>query len=94
VKHLAELEAKLLPLFREAAERIGQEHPSFKFQVFSSSVGGATAYQGHNLGLECMFPDAGDHEADCVAASVRVMHLTSLCFQRLVWSGGVVSILM
>lgn len=77
MKHLAELEAKLLPLFREAAERIGQEHPSFKFQVFSSSVGGATAYQGHNLGLECMFPDAGDHEADCVAASVRVMHLTT-----------------
>ena len=77
VNHVAELEAMFLPLLREAAVRIAEEHPSFKFSVWSSSVGGATAYQGHNLGIECTFPDAAAHEADCVAASIGVMHLST-----------------
>jgi len=77
VQHVAELEATLLPLFQEEAEQVRREYPAFKFNVWSSSVGGATTYQGHDIGLECIFPDAADHEADCVAACVGVKHLTT-----------------
>ena len=77
MQHVAELEATLLPLFREEAELVRREYPGFIFNVWSSSVGSATTYQGHNLGLECIFPDAADHEADCVAACVGVKHLTT-----------------
>jgi hypothetical protein len=75
--HVEDLEARFLPWFRDAAEQLRLQFPNYKFMVWSSSVGGATTYQGHNLGVECLFPDAADHEADCVAAYVGVKHLTT-----------------
>ena len=88
---VVELEELLLPQFREAASRLASEFPQYKLHVWSSSVGGATEYQGHNLGVECLFPDAADHEADCVAAYATVKHLTTeplLCEACVAWGQG------
>lgn len=64
-------------MFRQAERQFTSAFPNFKFHVWSSSVGGATEYQGHGVGLECVFPDATDEEADCVGMSVEVWHITT-----------------
>ena len=74
---VTELERVFLPLLQEAERVAASEHPQFKFNVGSSSVGGLTAYQGHTVWLECTFPDAADHEADSVAIMVVVKHITT-----------------
>jgi hypothetical protein len=88
---VVEMEQLLLPRFREAAAGLASEYPQYKFQLWSASTGGATEYQGHDLGVECSFPDAEDHEADCVAAYVGVKHLTTeplLCEACVEWGKG------
>ena len=88
---VGEMEQLLLPQFRDAATDVSSIYPRYKFSVFSSAIGGATDYQGHNLGLECTFPDAADHEADCVAALIGVKHLTSrpqFWEAAVEWGGG------
>jgi hypothetical protein len=74
---VSDLEGFYLPMFRQAELQLTSAFPNFKFHVWSSSVGGATEYQGHSVGLECVFPDATDEEADCVGMSVAVWHITT-----------------
>lgn len=71
------LENALIPLFSEAAARIAQEYPSYRLRVDSFPSGRATSYQGHNINLECVFPDALSHEADCVTVIAGVKFLTT-----------------
>jgi hypothetical protein len=86
-----DLEATFLPLFREAERDATAMYPALRFNVWSSSVGGATAYQGHSIGLECIFPDAKDEESDNVSASVVVRHLSTnpeICEASVEWGQG------
>jgi len=88
---VAELENTFLPLLLEAKVVAESAYPQFKFNVGSSSVGGKTEYQGHNVWLECTFPDAADHEADSVALLVGVKHITTqpkLCDASVEWGNG------
>jgi hypothetical protein len=88
---VAELENFFLPLLREAEQCFAAEYPAFKFQVWFSSTGGRTAYQGHDLGLECLFPDASTDEANCLVLTIGVMYLTSepkLCDASVGWGTG------
>ena len=74
---VTELERVFLPLLQEARRVAVSEYPQFKFSVGSSSVGGLTAYQGHDVWLECMFPDAAHQEADSIAIVVGVKHIST-----------------
>jgi hypothetical protein len=40
-------------------------------------VGSLTNYQGHDLGIDCLLTDATPDQADNVALSVEVRHLTT-----------------
>jgi hypothetical protein len=86
-----QLEAALLPLLRIAEREVAREYPQYKFGAGSSSVGGFTSYQGHHVWLECMFPDAADHEADSLALMVGAKHITTepqLCEASVEWGNG------
>lgn len=88
---VAQLEAFFLPLLQEEEKRLSAEYPTFKFNVWSLSVGGHTDYQGHDVGIECTFPDAIDDEADSVALIVGVKHLTTapvICEASVGWGSG------
>jgi hypothetical protein len=88
---VSELEKFLLPKLRESEREFSIEYPEFRFSVWSSSVGSSTNYQGHNLGIECCFPDARDFEADCVALVFGVRHITTtpeLCEASVDWGQG------
>lgn len=74
---MSQLEAVFLPPLNQAKTELSREYPKFSFKVWSSSIGSATPYQGHDLGIECEFPDARDEEANCVALEVGVWHLTT-----------------
>ncbi|MHC4743978.1 MAG: hypothetical protein ACYS8Z_18830 [Planctomycetota bacterium] len=52
-------------------------YPHYTFNVWSSGEGSLTSWQGHDLGIECGFPGAEDTQADCVALSIAVKHLTT-----------------
>lgn len=91
VHAVIELERIFLPLLHEAERAVASAYPLFKFSVGSSSIGSLTEYQGHIAWLECIFPDAADHEADSVAIMIGVKHLTmepELCEASVEWGNG------
>jgi hypothetical protein len=74
---IEQFEAALLPHLNEARARIASEYPALDFRVWSSSTGALTEYQGYDVGIECLFSDAGPDEANCVAISVGIWHITT-----------------
>jgi hypothetical protein len=85
-----ELEGRFLPLLREVKDRLEIEYPTYTFRVWSSPVGGM-AHRGHDIGLECEFPDAGKKEATSVSVSIGVTHLHAhpkLCQATVDWGCG------
>ena len=86
-----ELEEMFLPRLREVNDALERVFPLLRFNVWSSSVGGSTPYQGHDVGLECIFPDTPDDLADNVAIVIGVKHLTTaplLCEASVCWGQG------
>ena len=73
----AELEHKLLPLLQEEGRSASVSYPHFELSTGSCAVGGNTSYQGHQVWLECAFPDAKAEEADHVSVVVRAMHIST-----------------
>ncbi len=73
-----ELERRFLPSLHKMAEEISREFPSVKVNVWSHSIGSRTNYQGHNIGIECLFSNANLDQVDNVALSIDVKHLTTV----------------
>ena len=72
-----ELERRFLPQLRAVAEQLRREFPDVRISTWSSAIGSATSYQGHDLGIDCHFPAAPSDQPDNVALSIGVMHLTT-----------------
>ena len=86
-----DLEKLFLPRLEKFKKECSDALPKLKFIVWSSSIGGQTDYQGHNLGIECLFPEATDEQADTVAIIVGIKHLTTtplLCDASVEWGHG------
>jgi hypothetical protein len=86
-----DLERRFLPKLRDLERSLKATYPMLQFEIWSGSTGGLTEYQGHDVGLECMFPNAQSHEANCVALMVGIKHLTSaplLCDASVGWCAG------
>lgn len=74
---ITELERRFLSKFRAVVDELRREFPSIRITTFSHSVGSATSYQGHSVGIACLFLHAPPDHADNIALSIDVMHLTS-----------------
>jgi hypothetical protein len=73
-----QLERSFMPRLKEVAAELERLCPGVQLRVWSSSVGSATAFQGHDLGVECSFPDrTGENAPDNVALSLSLCHLTT-----------------
>jgi hypothetical protein len=84
------LEARYLPLLNQAAARLGEKHPTFKVNVGSGSVGGATTFRGHDVYLEAFRPGSADPEPNCLALEICVRDLAdtpTLCTLGVAWGG-------
>ena len=85
------LEERLLGRLEEAATRLTRQYPRLKIQTWSAPVGSLTAYQGHDLGIDCLDPAARESEPGSVALTIGVRHLTSepmLCTADVCWAQG------
>jgi hypothetical protein len=75
---IQDLERRFLPSLHKMAEEISQELPNVEAKVYSYSVGSRTDYQGHDIGIDCLFSDATHNQVDNVALSISVRHLTTI----------------
>jgi hypothetical protein len=88
---VSQLEATFLPLLRSEKQAAASAFPQFRFNTGSSSIGTLTSHQGHNVWLECTFPNATDTEAESVAIVVGIKHIASkpsLCEASVEWGNG------
>jgi hypothetical protein len=80
-----ELEHRFLPLLQAARDAAAARFPDYLFEVYSGPVGGLTSWQGHDVGLDASFPDASAREANGVAISIGLCHLTT---EPTIWDAG------
>jgi hypothetical protein len=72
-----QLVSVFVPLFETLRQRLAESYPSLRFEMWSSPTGSETTYVGFDVGIECIFDDARDEEANCVAASIGAWHLNT-----------------
>ena len=87
---VATLEVRYLPLLNQAATRLGEKHPTFKVNIGSGSIGGATTFHGHDMYVEAFRPDKANHEPNCLALEICVRDLPgtpTLCTLSVGWGG-------
>jgi hypothetical protein len=72
-----QLEDSVLPELHRFAVRLRADYPTISVEVYSIPVGSKTAWQGHNVGIECLFPGITSEESDLIALAVSVYHLTT-----------------
>jgi hypothetical protein len=72
---IAILHTTCLPPLNRLAATVRERHPSFRFNVGSGSVGGATSFQGHHVYLECCRINDREPEPNCLALEVCVRDL-------------------
>ena len=86
-----ELEHRFLPLLEQVRQHAAKRFPDCRFAVYSYSVGSATTYLGHDVGLEAMLPGARPDETDSVTIVIGLMHLTTqplVSEAAVVWGQG------
>jgi hypothetical protein len=71
------LEKELIPAFEALADRVVREFPTVNARAYSHSVGSATDYHGHSMGVDCLVEDASDDESDNVCLTVSLAFLTT-----------------
>jgi hypothetical protein len=74
---VVQMDELFLPELRRVAADTQQRHPSLRFNVYHGSSGSLAEYQGYNLGVECLFPEAAHNTADNVALGIELSHLGS-----------------
>jgi predicted DNA-binding ribbon-helix-helix protein len=70
-----ELERRFFPFLRKMAEEISRDFSDVIAKVRSCSIGTQTDYQGHSIGVECLFVNANSNQVDNIALSICVRHL-------------------
>lgn len=74
---IKKLEERILPEFEKVAEKIRQEIPNIKVNVYASSSGSQTEFQGYDFWVDCIFTDCL-METDYVSLGVELCHITTI----------------
>jgi hypothetical protein len=87
---VAQLEAEILPLLREALSVLTALGPSARSSVFAYPVGSATSYQGFHVGISCLLSGVADSEPDEVSLVFSACHLNGQprLNAEVAWSNG------
>jgi hypothetical protein len=73
---VTKLQDRLLPDLSLLVARIGEKYPDVRAKTFSVSVGAATGFDGHSIGIECLLPNVPSNEPDLIAISLQFGHLS------------------
>lgn len=71
-----QLGGRLLPFFDQVAQSAQERFPDVKLSVYFGSVGSLTGYDGYDVGVECLLPEAPANRSDNVAFSVGLCHMS------------------
>ena len=73
---VSQLRASLLPILRAWEQELRTEYPDVTTNVYDLPVGALTDWQGHAIGIECLFKNVPSAEwPDNLALSVSLKHL-------------------
>lgn len=71
------LEVQYLPLLKKLRDKLSSQYPNLRFNTFYSRSGSETPFQGHSIGLECIFPKQPPNLSDNVGFEICVCHRTA-----------------
>lgn len=86
-----ELERRFLARLEESAAQLQRQYPQLTINTWSSATGSLTEYQGHDIGIDCLDPEAPQGEPDNLCLIIGVKHLTTeplLCEACVGWGAG------
>jgi hypothetical protein len=85
---VSQLRASLLPILQGWEQELRRGYPDVTMNIYDWPVGEVTDWQGHDIGIECMFKNAAPEWPDNVALSVSLKHLhktPSIVSAEVVW---------
>ena len=71
------IEELFIPDLERLASHMREHFPNLRFNVWHGPTGTLTEWQGYDVGLECLFPQAAQDAPNSLALSIEVCHLTS-----------------
>jgi hypothetical protein len=72
-----QIDELFLPELQRLASDLQQRYAHLGFNVWHSTVGSLTDYQGYDFGVECRFPNVTQKGTDNLALTIGLCHLTS-----------------
>jgi hypothetical protein len=84
----SQLRASLLPVLQVWEHELGTEFAHVSIKIFDCSVGARTDWNGHNIGIECMFKEAAGNLPDLLALEISLKHVQkapSIVSAEVVW---------
>jgi hypothetical protein len=72
---VSQLRARLLPILQAWQQELRREYPDVTMNIYDGPVGKLTNWQGHDIGIECIFKNVAPEWPDNVALSVSLKHL-------------------
>ena len=72
---VSQMRASLLPILQVWQQELRREFPDLKTNICDYSVGALTDWNGHIVGIDCLFKEAAPELPDNLALSVLLTHL-------------------
>jgi hypothetical protein len=91
VDPVSQLRLGLSPILQVWERELEAEHPGMTISICDCPVGSGTDWNGHNIGIECMFNEAVPDSPDSLALLVSLKHLhkvPEIISADVVWGHG------
>jgi hypothetical protein len=72
---VSKFRASLLPILQTWEHELRREYPDVMMNIYDWPVGKLTDWQGHDIGIDCMFKNAAPEWPDNLPLSVSLKHL-------------------
>jgi len=72
---VSQLRTSLLPILQSCERELKKEHPNLTTNIYDWPIGKLTSWQGHEIGIECLFKNIAPEWPDNIAFSVSLKHL-------------------
>ncbi|MBH5387196.1 hypothetical protein [Bradyrhizobium diversitatis] len=71
----SKLRARLMPILQRWEQELRRDNPNITTKIYDWPIGRLTSWQGHDIGIECVFKNVVPEWPDNVALSISLKHL-------------------
>jgi len=85
---VSQLRASLLPILQIWEQELRREYTDVTINIYDWSVGSRTDWNGHSIGIDCIFKESAPDSPDNLALEVSLKHVNkapSLVSADVVW---------